>query len=115
MQALREIRDGTLLTTESGRAFMSAFGAAYYSFSPQVADLERESPAARDAVRLLLAPMLASLSIISLAEPGSDSQVIALGAAVIALNAAMYVAAPAVAGTVAAKGLAARLRRRRAA
>ena len=41
VQALREYRDGTLLATGSGSAFMSAFSAAHYSFSPYVADLER--------------------------------------------------------------------------
>ena len=47
VQALREYRDGTLLATGSGSAFMSAFSAAYYSFSPHMADLENEYPALR--------------------------------------------------------------------
>ena len=113
VQRLREIRDGTLLTTESGRAFMAAFGAAYYAFSPQVADLERENAAVRDAVRMLIAPMLATLSIMALAEDGSEADVLALGIAVIAANASMYVAAPAVAGTVLARRLPALVRRAR--
>ena len=108
MQALREIRDGTVLGTASGASFMAAFNSLYYAFAPAVADIERESPAAREAVRLLLAPMLASLSIMALAEGGSDAAVLSLGAAVLALNVAMYVAAPALAGTVAARRLAAR-------
>ena len=95
VQHLREVRDGTLLTTESGRAFMSAFSAAYYSFSPQVADLERSSPAARDAVAALVAPMLYALSVVEAAEPGSEHEVVAYGALAIALVAGMYVAAPA--------------------
>ena len=39
VQALREYRDGTLLATGAGSASMSSFSAAYYAFSPYVADL----------------------------------------------------------------------------
>ena len=94
VQTLREIRDGTLYSTESGSQFMSAFNHAYYSFSPAVADLEREHPEIRSAVRALLTPMLASLGIMSLADPGSENEVLAYGISVIALNLGMYVAAP---------------------
>ncbi|ABK78454.1 peptidyl-prolyl cis-trans isomerase (rotamase) [Cenarchaeum symbiosum A] len=97
VQQLREVRDGTLMSTASGSAFMSAFNSAYYAFSPAVADLERESPAVREAVRLLITPMLATLSLMSLAEEGSEQQVLGLGIAVISLNLGMYVAAPALA------------------
>ena len=41
---LREIRDNQLMNTESGSAFMSGFNELYYSFSPTIADMERESP-----------------------------------------------------------------------
>lgn len=109
IQALREIRDTTLLGTASGSAFMSAFNGVYYSFSPAVADLERQSPEFRQLVRALITPMVSSLSIMSLAD-GSDAGVLALGIAVIALNAGMYVAAP-VAVAMAAKRV---LRQRRA-
>ena len=95
VQFLREVRDNTLLTTESGRAFMSVFGAAYYSFSPQVADLEREHPAFRQAAAALLAPMLYALSVVGAAEPGPEHGVAAYGAQAIAMVAGMYVAAPA--------------------
>ena len=95
VQLLREVRDSTLLTTESGRAFMSAFGSAYYAFSPQVADLERGHPAFRQAVAAFVAPMLYALSVVEAAEPGSESDVVAYGALAISLVAGMYVAAPA--------------------
>ena len=113
VQHLREVRDSTLLTTESGRAFMSAFGAAYYAFSPQVADLERGHPAVRQAVAALAAPMLYALSVVEAAEPGSERDVVAYGALAIALVAGMYVAAPAAGAWYAARRLAA-LRRGRA-
>ena len=95
VQRLREVRDGTLLATESGRAFMSAFSAAYYAVSPQVADLERGHPALRQAVAALAAPMLYALQVVDAAEPGSERDVVAYGALAIALVAGMYVAAPA--------------------
>ena len=95
VQHLREVRDSTLLTTESGRAFMAAFGTAYYAFSPQVADLERSHPAFRQAVAALVAPMLLALQVVDSAEPGSEQSVVAYGALAIALVAGMYVAAPA--------------------
>ena len=95
MQALREIRDRTLLSTDAGTAFMSAFSPAYYAVSPHVADLEREHPAFRQAVAALAAPMLYALQVVDAAEPGSEHEVTAYGALAIALVAGMYVAAPA--------------------
>lgn len=95
VQALREIRDGTIYSTGAGASFMAGFNDIYYSFSPAVADLEREHPAVKEAVRALITPMLASLSIMSLAEPGSESDVLGYGIAVIALNLGMYAGLPA--------------------
>ena len=96
VQFLREVRDNTLLSTESGSSFMSGFNSLYHSFSPAVADLERESPVFREAVKLFITPMLSTLSIMTLAEEGSESQVLGLGISVIALNLGMYIAAPAI-------------------
>ncbi len=95
VQALREIRDSTLLATPSGSAFMSHFNGVYYALSPAVADLERQSPEFRHLVRALITPMVSSLAIMSLADGGSDADVLALGLSVIALNVGMYVAMPA--------------------
>ena len=102
VQMLRELRDGVLLETAHGASFMQAFSAAYYSFSPAVADMEREAPALRAAVAALLAPMLASLSIMSAADSESPGSVLAAGTLVIALNAAAYAGAPAAAAAWAA-------------
>ena len=114
VQALREYRDTTLLASGPGSAFMSSFSAAYYAFSPHVADLEREHPAVRQAVAALIAPMLYSLQVATQADPGSDSSVVAHGIAAILLVAGMYVGAPAV-GAAAAVGIARRRRAARAA
>ena len=98
VQHLREIRDNTVLTTASGSAFMTGFNTIYYSFAPTVADMERENPMFQDAVRVFITPMISSLSIMSLAEGGSESEVLGLGISVILLNLGMYIAAPALIG-----------------
>ncbi|RNJ78359.1 MAG: hypothetical protein EB829_04845 [Nitrosopumilus sp. H8] len=98
VQMLREIRDNTVMSTGSGASFMTVFNDVYYSFSPYVADLERENPAFREAVKAFITPMISSLAIMSLAEDGSESHVLGLGITVIALNLGMYIAAPAMIG-----------------
>ena len=94
VQLLREIRDGTLLSTDSGTSFMAGFNQFYYSFSPAIADLERESVVFRDAVRVAIAPALYTLNIMALADQGSDGSVIAFGLLAIAAMAGIYVAGP---------------------
>ena len=93
VQMLREIRDNQLMNTESGSAFMTTFNEAYYSFSPIIADMERESPMFKEIVKAGLTPMLSTLAIMENAE--SESEVLGLGLSVIALNLGMYIAAPA--------------------
>ena len=93
VQLLREIRDNQLMNTESGSAFMSSFNEAYYSFSPYIADMERESPIFKEIVKAGLTPMLSTLAIMENAE--SESEVLGLGLSVIALNLGMYLGLPA--------------------
>ena len=94
VQQLRELRDNTLLNTESGTAFMGTFNDIYYSFSPVIADMEREHPMFKEAVKLAITPMISSLSLMDNAE--SESEVISLGLSVIMLNIGMYLGVPAV-------------------
>ena len=98
VQFLREVRDNTVLSTSSGTAFMTGFNTLYYSFAPTVADWERENPVFQEAVRAVITPMISTLSIMSLAENGSELEVLGLGISVIALNLGMYIAAPAFVG-----------------
>ena len=98
VQYLREIRDNTLLSTTAGSSFKGAFNDLYYAVSPQIADMERQNPAFRELVRVAITPMLASLSLMSLAEDGSEASVLGVGMLVIALNAGMYVGIPALLG-----------------
>ena len=93
VQLLREIRDNQLMNTESGSAFMSGFNELYYSFSPYIADMQRENPMFKEAVKLGLTPLLSSLTIMENAE--SESEVLGLGLSVIALNLGMYIGLPA--------------------
>lgn len=90
VQMLREARDRTVMSTDVGIAFMSAFNAAYYAISPSIADVQRQNPALNQAVGMLLAPALWSASIMSAAEPGSEASVTAHGLAAILLAAGAY-------------------------
>ena len=94
VQQLRELRDNQLLQTESGTAFMGAFNDIYYSFSPIVADYERENPMFKEAVKIAITPMLSSLSLMENAN--SESEVMSLGLSVIMLNIGMYLGVPAI-------------------
>jgi len=96
VQMLREIRDNSLLTTSSGSAFMSGFNTLYYSFSPTIADLERESPIFREAVKVILTPLITSLSILNYVDMDSEVEVLGYGISLILLNIGMYFVAPAI-------------------
>ena len=97
VQFLREVRDNTLLSTTSGTAFMTGFNQLYYSFSPTIADLERENQVFKESVKVFITPMIATLSIMSLVDQGTESEVLGFGISVIILNIGMYILAPAVA------------------
>ena len=94
VQQLRELRDNQLMNTESGTAFMGTFNDIYYSFSPTIADMEREHPMFKEAVKLAITPMISSLSLMENAE--SESEVLSIGISVIMLNLGMYLGVPAV-------------------
>jgi hypothetical protein len=96
VQFLREIRDNTVLQTESGSTFMTGFNQFYYSFSPAIADYERENPAFKEVVKLSLTPLLTSLTLLQYADIDSESEMLGYGIGVILLNIGMYFVAPAV-------------------
>jgi peptidyl-prolyl cis-trans isomerase B (cyclophilin B) len=96
VQFLREIRDNTVLQTESGTSFMAGFNQFYYSFSPAIADYERENPAFKEAVKIALTPLLTSLTLLQYVDIDSESEMLGYGIAVILLNIGMYFIAPAV-------------------
>jgi hypothetical protein len=94
VQQLRELRNNTLLNTESGTQFMGMFNDVYYSFSPVIADYERENPYFKEAVKLAITPMISTLSLMENAE--SESEILSIGISVIMLNLGMYLGVPAV-------------------
>ena len=96
VQLLREIRDNTVLQTESGTSFMTGFNQFYYSFSPAIADYERENPVFKEAVKLTLTPLLTSLTLLQYADIDSESEMLGYGIGIILLNIGMYLLAPAV-------------------
>ena len=95
VQFLREIRDNTVLSTASGTSFMTAFNAFYYSFSPTVADLERQNPIFKETVKIALTPLLSSLSLLQYVDIDSEAEVLGYGISIILLNIGMYFVAPA--------------------
>ena len=96
IQFLREIRDNTVLQTESGTSFMTGFNQFYYSFSPVIADYERENPAFKETVKLALTPMLTSLAILNYVDIDSEAEMLGYGIGIILLNIGMYFVAPAI-------------------
>ncbi len=94
VQQLRELRDNQLLNTEFGTAFITTFNDIYYSFSPIIADYERENPLFKEAVKIAITPMISSLSLMENAN--SESEVLGMGLSVIMLNLGMYLGVPVV-------------------
>ena len=96
VQQLRELRDNSLLQTVSGTSFMSGFNDFYYSFSPTIADWERENPVFKEMVKITITPMISSLSILNYVDMDSEVSVLGYGISLIILNVGMYFVAPAV-------------------
>ena len=97
VQFLREIRDNTVMTTQSGTAFMTGFNQFYYSFSPYVADYERENPVFKEMVKVTLTPMLTSLTLLNYVDVDTEEEMLGYGIGIILLNVGMYFVAPAAA------------------
>ena len=95
VQFLRELRDNTVLQTQVGTNFMTGFNQFYYSFSPAVADYERENPMFKEAVKLTLTPLLTSLAILNYVDIDTEQEMLGYGIGVILLNIGMYFVAPA--------------------
>ena len=96
VQQLRELRDNYLLQTESGKSFMDGFNQFYYSFSPTIADWERENHIFKEMVKITLTPMIGSLSILNYVDIDSEISVLVYGISLISLNVGMYFMIPAI-------------------
>lgn len=102
VQYLRNFRDHYILSTASGSAFMNTFNSIYYSFSPQVADYEREQPWLQATVKAGLYPLFGILSAAERAQAavGGEAGAILAGATGSTLIGAVYLSP---AGYVASK------------
>lgn len=70
VQFLREYRDNTIMATAVGSSFLNVFNTVYYSFSPIVADIERNNSFLQESVRAGITPLLAILQIAKLSSVG---------------------------------------------
>ena len=95
VQQLRETRDKLLLNTQSGTSFMTAFNQFYYTFSPTVADWERENPVFKQAVKITITPLISTLSILNYVDIDSEPKMLFYGISLILLNIGIYFVAPA--------------------
>jgi hypothetical protein len=92
VQYLRHFRDHYILSTVSGSAFMNTFNSIYYSFSPQVADYEREQPWLQATVKAALYPLFGILMTAerAYAVKAGDAGSILAGATASSLIGAVY-------------------------
>ena len=105
VQQLREIRDNIVMQTSSGKTFMTGFNQVYYSFSPVIADYERENPIFKEAVKITLTPMLTSFSLLAHVPVDTEQEILGYGIGIILLNIGMYFVAPAILFTAIKKKL----------
>lgn len=94
IQQLRELRDNHLARTSAGSGFVEWFNTIYYSFSPHVADYQRENPVFREMVRLSITPMISVLSLLNHVSLDTEAEVVAYGTAVILLVFLSYLGPP---------------------
>lgn len=92
VQFLRNFRDNHILSTTAGSSFMNVFNSWYYSFSPSVADYEREQPWLQQTVKAAIHPLLGILGISEkayFAAPGNSGALLA-GLAASSMIGAVY-------------------------
>ena len=84
------------MQTSSGKSFMIGFNQFYYSFSPYVADYERENPVFKETVKVTLTPLLTSLTLLNYVDVDTEEEMLGYGIGVILLNIGMYFVVPAI-------------------
>jgi peptide/nickel transport system substrate-binding protein len=103
VQYLRSFRQDYILSTVSGSAFMNAFNSIYYSFSPQVADYERDQPWLQATVKTAIYPLFGILTAAEkahFAASGGETGAVSAGAVASSLIGAVYLWPAAVAKPV---------------
>ncbi len=94
VQMLREVRDTQIMNTQVGAMFLSGFNQFYYSFSPTIADMERQSPAFKEFVKITMTPLLTTLSLLNHLDINSEGEMIGWGIGILSLNAGFYFGIP---------------------
>jgi len=84
VQFLRDFRDSRILSTTAGSSFMNIFNTWYYSFSPYVADYERQQPWLQQIIKPAIYPLLGVLQISEKAYSSIPGEFGALAAGAIA-------------------------------
>jgi hypothetical protein len=74
--------------------FLSGFNQFYYSFSPTIADWERQSSVFKEFVKFIITPMLASFSLLNHVDINSEGQMLGAGIGIISLNVGFYFGIP---------------------
>ena len=94
VQMLREVRDTQIMNTQVGAMFLSGFNQFYYSFSPTIADMERQSPAFKEFVKITITPLLTTLSLLNHLDINSEEEMIGWGIGILSLNVGFYFGIP---------------------
>ncbi len=68
----------------------------YYTFSPTIADWERQNPIFKEVTGLIITPLLTTLSILNYVDIDSEAEMIGYGVGVILLNVGIYFVGPAI-------------------
>jgi heme exporter protein D len=102
VQFLRNFRDGLVVHTSAGSAFMTVFNAWYYSFSPQVAGFIAAHDPLRAPMRVILYPLLGILGLsaftYSVFSGAPEFAIVMAGLLASSLIGLVYLTFPALAG-----------------
>jgi len=91
VQMLREFRDSTVMSTNSGTRFLQVFNAWYYSFSPTIASIEKQNPLLQTIIKNSLYPLIGILQISHVpAVLGRETSIILTGFIASTLIGAVY-------------------------
>lgn len=96
VQMLREFRDNTVYSTKVGKNFMVQFNQLYYSFSPMIAEMERENSFFKETVKVYITPLMATLSLSNNVEIDSEEDLVLFGLGIILMNVGLYFVGPAI-------------------
>jgi hypothetical protein len=94
VEMIHDVRDNKLMKTEFGQDFMSSFDSVYFTFALTVANWQYENPVFKESVRVFITPAITILSLMTLAEEGSEFHAWFLMSTVIALNMGLYIVGP---------------------